>query len=436
MSPQEDGLGIAIRQIPAFSALSDQVLGELIALSRSAEFPAGERLVQQADAGDFAIVLLTGDVVVVNESRLGSEVLAEISAPALLGEIGALAGLKRTASILARSDVSALLVDRDILLRICRHAPEIMQSVVGQLGGLIENMNRALGLYANGLAALEKDEFDPAVLDTLSNPVPQVRNFSTAFRRFARHIAHERRTRDEMSIAALIQRAMLPQNLEALPLRDRCDVFADMKPARVIGGDFYDVFMLDDNRLVIAVGDVCGKGVPASLFMTVTMTTLRLASRADTALLPTLERASTMLYEQNPTMMFATLFYGILDLSSGRLDYAICGHNPPFVRRADGQWQQLASGGTPLGIMPVGRFGLDSIVLAPGEGIFVYTDGITESIDPSGVEYGDAQLAATLGREGGSSCRNLVEAVVADVNRHAAGGEQFDDITCLAVIMK
>ena len=436
MSLQGEDLRLTIRQIPAFSALSDLILDDLIALSRRVDFSAGERLVQQADAGDFAVVLLAGDVLVVNESRLGSEVLAEISGPALLGEIGALAGLKRTASILAGAPVSALLVDRETLLGICRHVPEIMQSVIGQLGGLIENMNRALGLYASGLAALEKDEFDPAILDTLSNPIPQVRNFSAAFRRFAKHIAQERRTRDEMSSAALIQRAMLPQNLDTLPLADRCDVFADMKPARVIGGDFYDVFMLDDHRLVLAVGDVCGKGVPASLFMTVTMTTLRLASRADLALLPTLERASTMLYDQNPTMMFATLFYGILDLDPGRLDYAICGHNPPFVRRADGQWQQLPSGGTPLGIMPVGRFGLDSIVLAPGEGIFVYTDGITESIDPLGVEYGDDKLAATLGGKGGSSCRDLVEAVVADVNRYAAGAEQFDDITCLAVIMK
>ena len=432
----EEGLRHTIRQIPAFSALPDLILGELVAQSRNVDFPAGERLVQQSDAGDFAIVLLVGDVCVVNESPLGPEVLAEISGPALLGEIGALAGLRRTASILARSPVSALLVDRETLLRICRHVPEIMQSVVGQLGGLIENMNRALGLYAGGLAALEKDEFDPAILDTLSNPIPQVRNFSAAFRRFAKHIAQERRKRDEMSSAALIQRAMLPQNLDALPLHDRCDVFANMKPARAIGGDFYDVFMLDDNRLVLAVGDVCGKGVPASLFMTVTMTTLRLASRADLALLPTLERASTMLYEQNPTMMFATLFYGILDLASGRLDYAICGHNPPFVRRSDGQWLQLPSGGTPLGITPGGRFGLDSIVLAPGEGIFIYTDGVTESIDPLGVEYGDEKLASTLDDQVGSSCRHLVEAVMADVDRYAAGGDQFDDITCLAVIMK
>ena len=143
-----------------------------------------------------------------------------------------------------------------------------------------------------------------------------------------------------------------------------------------------------------------------------------------------------MLYEQNPTMMFATLFYGILDLASGRLDYAICGHNPPFVRRSDGQWLQLPSGGTPLGITPVGRFGLDSIVLAPGEGIFIYTDGVTESIDPLGVEYGDEKLASTLDDQVGSSCRHLVEAVMADVDRYAAGGDQFDDITCLAVIMK
>lgn len=436
MSLYQEGLRLMIRSIPAFAALSDLVLGELVRMGRSVDFAAGDRLVEQGEAGDFAIILLSGEVTVVNESPLGREVLAEVAAPALLGEIAALAGLRRTASIFARSAVSALLVDRELLLQICRYAPEMMQSVIGQLGGHIENMNRALGLYASGLTSLEKDEFDPAIVETLNHPIPEVRNFGAAFQRFARHIAHERRTRDEMSSAALIQRAMLPHDLDSLALRGRCDVFGEMRPARAIGGDFYDVFMLDENRLVLAVGDVCGKGVPASLFMMVTMTTLRLAARADLPLLATLERASTMLYDQNPTMMFATLFYGILDLASGRLDYAICGHNPPFIRRLDGSWRQLPSGGTPLGILPVGRFGLDTISLEPREGIFIHTDGVTESIDPDGGEYGDDRLAATLALQGDGSCRELVEAIVADVDRHAGGGDQFDDITCLAVVIR
>ncbi|MDC6726236.1 cyclic nucleotide-binding domain-containing protein, partial [Leclercia adecarboxylata] len=148
----------------------------------------------QGEAGDFAIILLSGEVTVVNESPLGREVLAEVAAPALLGEIAALAGLRRTASIFARSAVSALLVDRELLLQICRYAPEMMQSVIGQLGGHIENMNRALGLYASGLTSLEKDEFDPAIVETLNHPIPEVRNFGAAFQRFARHIAHARRT--------------------------------------------------------------------------------------------------------------------------------------------------------------------------------------------------------------------------------------------------
>jgi serine phosphatase RsbU (regulator of sigma subunit) len=436
LSEADHDLYPLIRRIAAFADLPDPVLAGLVRACSGHDFAVGDRLIAQSEHDDFAMIVLSGEVAVVNESQHGQAPLAQIAAPALVGEISALTRVPRTASVLATTPVRALRIERDVLIEMSRHAPEILLSVIGQLGGHIENMNRALGLYASGLAALERDEFDPAILEHLANPSPEVRNFGAVFRRFAKHIDRERRKREEMASAVVIQRAMLPHNLDALPLGGRCAVFGDMKPAREVGGDFFDVFMLDDDHLVLHVGDVCGKGMPACLFMSVTMTTLRLATRERKAPATMLELANGMLYEQNPSMMFATLFYGILDLATGRLDYAICGHNPPFLRTQDGNWSQLPSGGSPLGIMPQGRFGLASVDLKPGEGLFIFTDGVTESVDADGADYGEARLAAALAAAGDAAPDALVAAIMTDVDDYAGGVDQFDDITCLAVAMR
>jgi sigma-B regulation protein RsbU (phosphoserine phosphatase) len=199
-----------------------------------------------------------------------------------------------------------------------------------------------------------------------------------------------------------------------------------------VGGDFYDVFMLDEDRLVLVIGDVCGKGVPASLFMSVTMTALRLAARERSSVQETVETANAMLCAQNPTLMFATMVYGVLDLRDGGFEYASCGHNPPFVLRSDTGCAPLPTGGPPLGLVPGKRFQSRSIGLRPGDGLFLFTDGVTESIDPSGVEFGDERLARTLERQPRAAAAALVEAVMADVEAFAAGAEPFDDVTCLA----
>jgi sigma-B regulation protein RsbU (phosphoserine phosphatase) len=238
-----------------------------------------------------------------------------------------------------------------------------------------------------------------------------------------------------MASAALIQRAMLPGDLSSLTLDGRFDAFGDMQAARDVGGDFYDVFMLDGGRLALTIGDVCGKGVPASLFMSQTMTTLRMAFRQQASISEILEVADDMLCAHNPSLMFATAFCGVLDLADGRFEYANCGHCPPLVLRADGACESLPGGGAPLGLVPGRRIAAHEITLRRGDGVLLYTDGVTESVDPEGDEYGEGRLSAILRTGDPAGAEALVKAVMEDVARFTAGADPFDDITCLAATL-
>jgi len=425
-----------LRAVPVFQDMPGNALAALARESVLVEFLPGDRLLVQSEVGDFALVIVSGDVSVVNESAHGDSLLGQLSAPVMVGEVAALGRLPRTAGVVAVTPVSAMRLPREVLARVCQRRPEILQSVISQLGQHLLRVSNALGLFSTGLTALERDDFDPTILDDLNHPTPEVRDFAEAFERLAHRITIERRHRDEMASAALIQLAMLPTDLHALPLAGRAEVFADIKPARDVGGDLYDVFMLDDTHLAVAIGDVCGKGVPASLFMSATATTLRISARNWHSLPAMLTSANDLLCARNPTMMFATLFFGVLDLDSGRFEYANCGHNPPLAIDRDGAVRVFAHGGAPLGLAPGRAITSASIDLAAGDGLFLFTDGVTESVDETGELYGDARLQSTLARLAGLDAAGRVQEVIADVTRFAGAADQFDDITCLALVRR
>jgi serine phosphatase RsbU (regulator of sigma subunit) len=425
-----------VRRIAAFADTSDAVLADLIGRGHAADFAPGEPLMRQSERADFAMIVLSGEVTVINENHHRAAPLAHLVGPILVGEVGALSRLYRTASVVARTPVRALRIERAALLRVCQGAPDILMSVIAQLGHHIEAVNHALGLYVGGFSALERGDLDPELMADLNDPNPEMRTFADAFGRLAQQIARERRQRDEMASAALIQRAMLPGDLSALPLGGRCDAFGDMQAARDVGGDLYDVFMLDTEHLVLTIGDVCGKDVPAALFMSQTMTTLRMAAQQQTSVSAMLEGANGMLCAHNPSLMFATAFCGVLDLTNGRFEYANCGHCPPLILRGGGVCEPLPGGGPPLGLVADMRVGSREIMLRPGDGLFLYTDGVTESVDPYGEEYGQRRLSATLCASGSTSAEALVTWLMEDVARFTADADPFDDITCLAAVLR
>jgi sigma-B regulation protein RsbU (phosphoserine phosphatase) len=229
----------------------------------------------------------------------------------------------------------------------------------------------------------------------------------------------------ELEIARRMQQAILPRGAPPAP---QVILDATMIPAREVGGDFYDWFMLDDRRLALVVADVSGKGVPAAFFMAVTRTLLRSTAAFVSHPAQVLARLNDELAAENDETLFVTLFYAVLDVQTGQLDSVNAGHNPPLLRRADGHVQALPRGRNPmLAAWPGLQFQADRSWLAPGDGLLMYTDGITEAQDAAGALFGEPALVAALATAGDQPVQPLVEAV----RRFESGAPQFDDITCM-----
>lgn len=246
--------------------------------------------------------------------------------------------------------------------------------------------------------------------------------------------AAKERIEQELSIARDIQMGILPKIFPPFPHRDEVDLFAIMEPAKEVGGDLYDFFFIDEERLCIVIGDVSGKGVPAALFMAVTITLIKTVALRTPLPSDILEAVNKDLSRDNASSMFVTLFCGILDVRTGELQYASGGHNPAVLIR-NGQPVDFLIGknGAIVGALPGLRFPLNTMTLVPGDALFLYTDGVTEAMDPGQELFGSQRLIQGIERFRDQPIENLVAGVMDDVNVFAGKEPQADDITILMV---
>ncbi len=239
------------------------------------------------------------------------------------------------------------------------------------------------------------------------------------------------RMESELKIAHALQGAILPKTLPDSP---SFSGQALMTPAREMGGDFYDFFTLDDGRLSVVMADVSGKGVPAAFFMAIARTVMRAAAARHPDPGPCLEEVNDAICEQNPQDLFVTLFYGILDPKTGEFVYANAGHNPPFVVKRPGEVLALPmTGGMAVGVMPGLPYSEDKTTLAPGDTMFLYTDGITEAMNVDEEEFTEARLEAVLADGHALPVDAVLTNVTSAVVEFVAGAEQSDDITCIVL---
>ena len=244
--------------------------------------------------------------------------------------------------------------------------------------------------------------------------------------------ANKERIESELRIARAIQMGMVPKIFPPFPEREDIDLYAKLQPAREVGGDLYD-FFIEHEKLHFIIGDVSGKGVPASLVMAVTCRLFRtIASYIDTpeGIVSALNEA---LSESNDSNMFCTAFVGILDLKSGELRYCNAGHNPPVVVRPEGGAELLkVMPNLALGVWSGFDFQGESYQMQRGSTLFMYTDGVTESEDLDKQLYGDQRLLDLLNQQQSHAPRILTERVLDDIAAHSKGAEQSDDITILS----
>ena len=236
----------------------------------------------------------------------------------------------------------------------------------------------------------------------------------------------------ELNLAHKIQQSILPQDFNVC---ESIDIHAFMTPAKEIGGDFYDFFSLSSNRIAVLVADVSGKGVPAALFAMANQALIRgIASGLNESTAELLKKINITCCKNNENCMFITLFLAIIDKESGELTYTNAGHTPPvLLPKGDNPELLPLTDDVPLGISELEDFSEKTIKMRPGDAIFVYTDGVTESMNHEAEEFGVERLLEELGGKQGKSLIEIDEHIYSKVQEFSGGVRQFDDLTYLSL---
>jgi sigma-B regulation protein RsbU (phosphoserine phosphatase) len=248
-----------------------------------------------------------------------------------------------------------------------------------------------------------------------------------------RERAEKERIGAELGVAAAIQASMLPNIFPPFPERTEFDLYASMLPAKEVGGDFYDFYLIDKDNLAVVIADVSGKGVPAALFMMITKTMLKDSSPGKN-LKDIFESVNKKLCEGNEADMFVTAFMGIYNIPGGRFVFVNAGHNPPLIKKTGSGYEFLETEpGYVLAWMKTAKYTEKEITLEPGDVLFLFTDGITEAMNQRKELFGELRLLAALNANGDSPLKELLPAIKREVDNFADGTEQADDITMLAL---
>ncbi len=312
------------------------------------------------------------------------------------------------------------------------HASIVLNQIRSMIAVPLQTEVRVIGLiYLDSSDAInEFTKQDLSLLTVMAN-MAAVRIENA---RLAEVEQAERVRARELEHAATIQRSMLPSKFPPFPERSDFQLHAAMVPAKEVGGDLFDFFLLDGESVGFVLGDVSGKGVPAALFMAIVRTLLRAAAHHEASPGACLSYMNRSLVEQNSSEMFVTLFYGILNTTTGVLEYCNAGHNLPYAFSPGGEVRALDERcGPMLGVFEGLEYKTRRTALQPGEGVLVYTDGVTEACNKGGEFYGEARLEAYLGAHASQPVEQLVRGVHAEIERFEAGARRADDITVLAL---
>lgn len=302
-------------------------------------------------------------------------------------------------------------------------------------------ITRPLARLARAARNIGGGNFDVAFPETHSNDeiaqlTHSIREMQKELKKYMQNLqdttAAKERIESELKIARDIQQGIIPKIFPPFPNRDDVDLYAVLQSARQVGGDLYDFFLIDDYKLCFAIGDVSGKGVPASLFMAITRTLLRAKALKDDPVDTIVKNMNAELCKGNENSMFVTFFLGIIDLRTGWMEYCNAGHNYPYILRTTSDIEVIdETHGTPLGIFEDIDYKSGKVRMNKGDNLVLYTDGVTEAANPKDELYGEDRLKLLLINHFNTSPRVITQNLVKDVENFSAGAEQSDDITIL-----
>ena len=293
---------------------------------------------------------------------------------------------------------------------------------------------------------IKTDDEIEVLADSINNMTSDLKNYMN---NLSKVTAERERIATELSVARNIQAGMLPNVEPNFSNKKEFDLAASMNPAKEVGGDFYDFYMMDENHLAVTVADVSGKGVGAALFMMISKTVLKncamLASSAyaencepDLALI--MEQANLQLFENNKEFMFVTVFFGVLDLKTGKFDYVNAGHNPPLVhhKNEDGfQYIRNEKKNRVMGVRNNTKYQVHTINMSSGDKLFFYTDGITEAMNNQRELFGEQRLKSALDSlQDRENAKEILSMVGDEVKKHVGDAEQSDDMTMFGLVYR
>jgi sigma-B regulation protein RsbU (phosphoserine phosphatase) len=301
----------------------------------------------------------------------------------------------------------------------------IMVSAYGDMGNIRQAMNNGAFDFAT----------KPIDLDDLSLTIEKAIEQINYIRQMQAEHTQLESIKGDLAIASEIQQAILPRIFPPFPdLSEQLDIAASMNAAKDVGGDFYDFFRIDDERIGFLIADVSGKGVPAAIFMAVSRTLIRATGMQGMTPAKCMAHSNMLLSKESVNSMFVTVFYGIYNVKTGEITYSNAGHNPPYILKQNGQVEQLPlSKDLVLGAIDGMEYHDFSLQLNPGDSLVLFTDGVTEATNTSFEEFGEQRLEDTLKDVVLHNCQEIIDAIKADVATFVGEAEQSDDITILAI---
>ena len=302
----------------------------------------------------------------------------------------------------------------------------------------ISKLNAATKGLVGNLDKEEKFDLNIHTNDEIEELAGTFKKTNADLRKYIKELsavtAEKERIGAELNVATRIQADMLPSIFPAFPRRDEFDLFASMSPAKEVGGDFYDFYLIDDDHIALVVADVSGKGVPAALFMVIAKTLIKSRAMLGESPSQILYNVNNQLSEGNESSMFVTVWLAVIQLSTGRGLAANAGHEHPAVRRAGGKYELSVYRHSPAVAMIEGmKFPEHEFELHPGDSLFMYTDGVAEAVDPAYEQFGTDRMLDALNKNPDASPEKQTKTVRAAIDKFVGEAEQFDDITMLCL---
>ena len=310
---------------------------------------------------------------------------------------------------------------------------------------MVRRLTSPVSLLCTGAKVIGSGEYQTSVISPVARRSDELGELARTFqdmveslklhmKELERTTAAKERIESELRVATEIQTSMLPRTFPPFPDRREFDIFATMAPAREVGGDFYDFFFVDQNKLCFVIGDVCGKGIPAALFMAISKTLLKTEALRGLSPEQIITRVNDILYPDNELSMFFTSFCVILNTESGEILFANGGHNPPLICTADGEFKFIQmSKSLVVGVMPDAKFECQKLILKPNDVIFMYTDGVTEAENPEEKLFSSDRLKNCLSNLKDRDPAYIINTIRAEIETFTSGMPQSDDITMLAL---